>query len=217
MNLRWRIAQWGELRWWKAYLGNTGHTEYLQRKRVYWQRLLATIGISPPPGSRVLDAGCGPAGIFIALDHCRVDALDPLLDQYRQVFDFFRFENFPYTQFLTQPLETLPPSISYDYIFCLNAINHVDQLTEALHRLVAALSTEGMLVLSVDVHRRPFLKYLFRLFQADLLHPHQHDKADYEAMLTHEGLHVQTSMLLKKGWVFNYVVFVAKQSNSLIV
>lgn len=209
MNLRWQIAQWGELRWWRAYLGKTNHEAYLQRKRAYWQRVLATAGVSPPPGSVVLDAGCGPAGIFIALDQCRVDALDPLLPQYQRHFDFFDPERYPYARFLAQPLEALSEEKSYDYVFCLNVINHVDKLHEALHRLAAALAPGGTLVLSVDVHRRPWLKYVFRLFQADLLHPHQHDSADYEAMLAGEGLHIRSCFLLKKGRLFNYVMFVA--------
>ncbi len=210
MNLRWRLAQWGELRWWRAYLGKTGHGDYLARKRAYWQRVLADAGIHPPAGSSVLDAGCGPAGIFIALDDCRVDALDPLLDQYRQYFDFFKPARFPHVRFLSQPLETLDTAQKYDYVFCLNAINHVDKLSEALDRLCAALAPGGILVLSVDVHRYAMLKYIFRLFQADLLHPHQHDKADYAAMLAEKSLDIRSSRLLKKGRVFDYVLFVVK-------
>jgi len=181
---------------------------YLSRKAAYWRRVLDAADYRPAPGARVLDAGCGPAGVFMVLKEQRVDACDPLLPRYETSIPHFRKEDYPWVRFLEAPLEYLAPETPYESLFCLNAINHVADLTVALDRLVAALAPGGKLLLSVDAHRHDLLKRIFRILPGDILHPHQHDLAEYESMLKRRGLKVERRVLLKPGRIFDYWLLV---------
>ena len=152
-SLRWRVAQWLELRWWRSYLSGRSSEEYLADKRAYWERLLTQLGWEVQAGARVLDAGCGPAGIFIYLaDRQEVTAVDPLLDRYSglAVFDPARY---PAVRFRRSKLESYRAGRPFDRIYCLNAINHVSDWAAALDALTAAARPGTRMLLSSDVHR----------------------------------------------------------------
>ena len=205
-SIRWRIAQAAEHRWWRNYLSGKDVDDYLAWKRGYWHGFLKTLDLSADALDRpVLDAGCGPAGLFTILSG-DVTALDPLLDRYGAL-DVFDRSMHPDVRFVTGSLEDLNDKDRYATIACLNAINHVADLGEALDRLVAALAPGGRLLLSTDAHRHGWLKPLFRAVPADVLHPHQHDRADYRAMLEQRGLVIETEVVMKREAIFEYVVW----------
>ena len=164
MTFRWKIAQAAEIRWWQSYLKNKPTTDYAVWKTKYWQDLLAEIGLATAltEGSKILDAGCGPAGIFMIFKNHAVDALDPLLDDYATKLSHFKRENYPNVQFFSQPLESFSDKKAvYDTVFCLNAINHVADLQQAFDVLVDATKSGGTLVVSIDAHNYSFLKTIF--------------------------------------------------------
>lgn len=211
-TLLWQLAQSLEQRWWRRYLSKQPIEAYLARKTAYWQRVLVETGVRPRPGERVLDAGCGPAGIFIALAPHAVDALDPLLEVYRRDFPHLHAGRYPSVQFYPGPLENGAPNPPYDLVYCLNAINHVRDLDAALSALTAALTPGGRLLLSTDAHRFRSLQRLFRLLPGDALHPQQYTTADYLAKLGERGLEIVQCRVLKRGRVFDYVAFEEKKS-----
>ena len=61
---KWKLAQFLEIRWWRRYLSGKDEAAYREQKIDYWKRICAVLDIDVPPGSQVLEAGCGPAGIF---------------------------------------------------------------------------------------------------------------------------------------------------------
>lgn len=205
-NRRWKIAQAAEIRWWKHYLAKQPVSEYVGWKKGYWSSLLDTLGLSPKPNQRVLDAGCGPAGIFTALTHCQVEAVDPLLDQY-ETLDHFDRNNYPHVRWHAQPLESFKAVDVFDYVFCLNVINHVRDLELATEVLAKAAKSNGTIVISVDAHRHNWLKPIFKVIPGDILHPHQLDLADYEKLFTRHGLLVKDKVLYRKEFLFDYWVF----------
>lgn len=233
MKLRWNVAQAMEIRWWQRYLKNKAVTDYHVWKRAYWHQFLDEIGfpkneiikkikaqnIENQRGteggqfSLFLDAGCGPAGIFIIFDDedqsIRVDALDPLLNEYETKLPHFKKSNYPQTQFLAKPLEHLDAQEKYDFIFCINAINHVADLQKSFQQLVNAAKRGTTLVVSIDAHNFQPLKHLFRLIPGDILHPHQYDLHEYETMLANCGCRVEKSVLAKKEFIFNYYILIA--------
>jgi SAM-dependent methyltransferase len=228
MTFRWKIAQAAEIRWWQGYLKNKPTTDYAVWKTKYWQDLLTEIGLKAiytegssselktgknavyTEGSRILDAGCGPAGIFMIFKNQKVDALDPLLDEYEAKLPHFRRKNYPNVQFFSQPLESFSDKKSvYDTVFCLNAINHVADLQRAFDVLVDATKSGGTLVVSIDAHNYGFLKTIFQALPGDVLHPHQFDLAEYSAMLTSRGCRIERTILKKAEFIFNYYVLVA--------
>ncbi len=212
MTFRWKLAQAAEIRWWQGYLKNKPTIDYAVWKTKYWQNLLKEMDLagSITEGSKILDAGCGPAGIFMILKNHKVDALDPLLDEYEAKLPHFRRENYPNVQFFSQPLESFSDKKAvYDTVFCLNAINHVADLQRAFDVLVDATKAGGTLVVSIDAHNYSFLKTIFQALPGDILHPHQFDLAEYSNMLTSRGCRIERTLLKKAEFIFNYYVLVA--------
>ncbi|MCB0583238.1 MAG: methyltransferase domain-containing protein [Phaeodactylibacter sp.] len=210
MNLRWKAAQAAEIRWWRAYLRNKSPEAYLARKASYWRRVLREAQYEPDAGARVLDAGCGPAGIFLILEAQEVHAVDPLLGAYQADLPHFDPSRYPHVRFFPQPLEAFDPPEPYDAIFCLNAINHVANLNQSLDLLAGALKPGARLLLSVDVHKHAVLKKLFQWVPGDVLHPHQHSLEEYQQMLVKRGLELERAVRLKEGKVFDYFLMVMR-------
>ncbi|MCO6479538.1 MAG: methyltransferase domain-containing protein [Phaeodactylibacter sp.] len=208
MSIRWRAAQAAEIRWWRAYLRGKDPEEYLRRKAEYWRRVLQAAGYAPSPGALVLDAGCGPAGIFLILAEQQVHAVDPLLEAYRSGLPHFEPSRYPHVRFFNEPLENFQPPALYDAVFCLNAINHVAGLGRSFDVLAGALKPGGKLLLSVDAHNHLFLKKVFQFLPGDVLHPHQYGLEEYRSMVEARELRVERVVRLKSGFVFDYHLMV---------
>ena len=214
MNLRWKIAQFFEAWWWRNYLRGKTESEYLDWKRCYWKRFLDETGTWPGPEDRVLDAGCGPAGVFLMFPKNEVTAVDPLLEKYRKHLSYLQNGAFPNVHFIEMPLEKFDSEAAFDQIFCLNAINHVSDLDVCLQNLRQAMSDSGRLVLTVDAHNYLFFKKLFSLVPGDILHPHQLDLAGYTEKLKKSGFKICRTKLLKRDFLFSYHLIVAEAGNA---
>lgn len=206
-SLKWRLAQKLEINWWKRYLKTKSPEEYLAWKRNYWKDFLVKMDLKVAKNATVLDAGCGPAGIFIGFPKNPVTALDPLLDQYESL-PHFQPKEYPNVNFISEPLESAQIP-KFDYVFCLNAINHVSDLSASMDKIADAVTEGGTLILSIDAHNFQFLKHIFRLLPGDALHPHQYDLAEYEQMVTSRGFEIINSVLVKKEFIFDYWSLVA--------
>ncbi|MBC6993457.1 class I SAM-dependent methyltransferase [Neolewinella lacunae] len=210
-SLRWRVAQYLERRWWRRYLRAKPPEQYLAEKSAYWQRTLDELGWTVIPHRKVLDAGCGPAGIFITLHGTeRVTALDPLLLRYETDLSIFARSRYPETDFAVQTLEQPIPGGPFEAIYCFNAINHVANWALALDQLTAVAHTGTRLLLTSDVHRHPWLEPIFRLLPGDLLHPQQHGPAAYRAALQSRGWRVEKEQVLRREAIFDYTAWVAE-------
>lgn len=211
-NRRWQFAQKLEIQWWKRYLSEKNPAEYLVWKKEYWQNLLSEINLAHLSHSQlsILDAGCGPAGIFISLESNKVKAIDPLLDAYKEL-EHFQPQNYPNTLFQALALEAMEDVEMYDCIFCLNAINHVADIEICYDNLYRALKPGGILVVSIDAHNSSLLKKIFKAIPGDALHPHQFDLKEYEQFLTTRNLQITQTLLKDAGRIFNYYVQVAKK------
>ena len=212
-TLRWRTAQFFESLWWRNYLAKKDVTEYLRLKVLYWNKVLESIASSVKlnPNDKILDAGCGPAGIFIALKEHHVTAFDPLLDTYNQTLQHFKFEMYPAVKFKTDTLESFKSEDQFDVVFCMNAINHVSELDKAFLTLYQLTKPGGKIVVSIDAHNRKFFKQLFRLQPADILHPHQYDLEEYKEMLTSLNCEILLTSLIKEEFLFNHYILVAEK------
>jgi 2-polyprenyl-3-methyl-5-hydroxy-6-metoxy-1,4-benzoquinol methylase len=212
-GLRWKIAQGFEIRWWKGYLKKRDPAEYAVWKRAYWKEYLDKMAgfVSLKAGDRILDAGCGPSGIFVVLESHHPDALDPLVDEYEKVPHFKR-AMYPTVRFFTDTLEDFRPDAPYDTVFCMNAINHVDNLAKGYDALAAATKPGGTLVVTIDAHNHGFFKWLFRTIPGDILHPHQYDEPEYAAMLTKRGFTVVDTQVVEREFFFSRVMHIAKKN-----
>lgn len=210
MGWKWALAQKLEIRWWQGYLKHKNVANYLSDKKAYWQRVLQAVELRVPTGSKVLDAGCGPAGLFMILPDCQVVAVDPLLDRYQTDLVHFEAAAYPWTSFQNKTIEGLEDAAEFDFLFCLNVINHVDNIAHAMDALVKAAKPGATFVLSIDTHRSPLLKKVFQTIPGDVLHPHQYDLHDYQRMLEKRGCTVKRKQLLKPGLIFDYWILVTE-------
>ena len=210
MSLRWKIAQWFELKWWQRYFSGKDKVQYYEWKRQYWNNLLDKISDILPllDARRIADLGCGPAGIFTVFPDKEVVAVDPLLNDYADKLSFFDQKDFPHTTFVNQSLEDFNTGQTFDIVFCMNAINHVADIDKAYDKLIAATKDEGSVVVSIDAHNHPFFKHLFRLVPGDILHPHQYDLQEYNEFLTSRGCSIKKTVLIKKEFFFSHYVVV---------
>lgn len=208
---RWQIAQQAEIRWWRWYLRNKPDEDYRRQKKQYWLKLISTYGLEPSTDAYILDAGCGPAGIFMALPNHRIDAVDPLLPAYEKNLRVFDKSHYPNTRFIHNRLEDFKDEQGYDYIYCMNAINHVDNIALSLDNLARCLKPTGKMILTVDVHRHNWLKGIFKVLPGDILHPHQYDADEYRRLLEARNMRIHHTKVLKRSAIFDYRLFVASK------
>jgi 2-polyprenyl-3-methyl-5-hydroxy-6-metoxy-1,4-benzoquinol methylase len=211
-TLRWKMAQSAERKWWKNYLKHKNVAEYIAWKKKYWQGMLDACApfVDIKPADTILDAGCGPAGIFIHCTDNQVTAFDPLLDTYEADLPHFKKAFYPHATFVTAGIEQFASTEKYDYIFCLNAINHVQHIELGYDVLCKYLKPNGKLIISIDAHNHSFFKHLFRALPGDVLHPHQYDVAEYEQFLTSRNLRLLSSRLLKHEFFFDHYLQIAE-------
>lgn len=209
-SAKWRLAQFLEYKWWVRYLDKKSPEEYLTWKKNYWHELLAQLNIeeSSLEGLRILDAGCGPAGIFIILDKSSVTAIDPLIEKYGIGLSHFKAENYPNTRFINATIEQFHSHEPFDIIFSINAINHVSNMDKAMRMLAGNLKSGGRFLITTDLHRNSLVKGIFKAIPGDMLHPQQHEFKDYEELMTNAGLKITATTILKRESIFDYVAFV---------
>ena len=215
-TLRWRLAQYLEGRWWRRYLRAKSPDTYLAEKNEYWARTLRQLDWQPVAGRKVLDAGCGPAGLFIHLhDTESVTALDPLLANYEANLEIFSRRRYPDVTFHHQPLEqTLAGNPSFEAIYCFNAINHVEDWEVAMDRLAGYAGPGARMILTSDVHRHALLLPIFKLLPGDALHPQQHAAAAYRNALTGRGWKIDREVELRREFIFSYRAWVCTYAGS---
>lgn len=206
-SIKWKLAQFLEIRWWQLYQKNKSQT-YLQSKKAYWEKIVRAFDPYIQTGNfgTALDAGCGPSGMYMILNG-KVDAVDPLLDSYEQQIDFFTKDNYPDVHFHSLPFEIFEPDYLYQQIFCMNALNHFSDLEASIDKLFRLLAPGGYLLVGLDVHNKSWLPRLFRFLSFDMLHPHQFSAKKYIAKFEKAGFRLIQSTCDKKGIIFNYELF----------
>jgi hypothetical protein len=138
--------------------------------------------------------------------------VDPLLESYKNQLPYFNPLNFENVFFQSARVEDYTGVEQYDIVFSLNVINHVTDIKKATGTLYNSCKTGGKLVLSADAHNFTFLKTVFRFLHIDILHPHQFTLNEYKSLLENTGFEILGNKCLKKGFIFDYIVFVAKKS-----
>lgn len=215
-NWRWKCAQYVERIWWKNYLRKKEIGTYLNWKKNYWTNMLSEclpyLQLTAP--AEILDAGCGPAGIFMVLDGNKVQAFDPLLAYYEANLPHFSRARYPWVEFTASSLETFSPSTSFDVVFCMNAINHVNDIGLSFDRLVSFGHPGSYFVMTIDAHNYRLLKTIFTLLPGDILHPHQYLLGDYQRMFTSRDCRILLSKRIRHDLLFDHYLLIAQKKGA---
>lgn len=212
-NLRWKIAQWAERRWWRRYLKNKSVSDYLAWKKKYWQDFLEKIDINEEVvrSKSSIDLGSGPAGIFILFDN--TTAVDPLIDMYDRDLAHFSKSMYASNVFINSSIEDYSPKETHDTIFCINAINHVSDMEKGIAKLSTCANEHSKLIISIDAHNHNFLKKIFQLLPGDILHPHQYNLAEYQNKIETQGWKITNTLCMDEAFIFNYYVLTAVRNS----
>ncbi len=210
-SIKWKIAQTLELQWWKNYLAKKNPSAYNSWKSNYWLNFIknAEPYFELESMQHSLDAGCGPAGINMILPN-EVVAIDPLMDNYRELQHFVENKN-PRAVYFQDSIETFSPTKKFDLVCCLNVINHVKDIKTSMHHIFEWTKPGGWLLLSIDAHNYAVLKYLFRIIPGDVLHPYQMDLNEYKQLVEDVGYKLKGQELIKVERIFNYYLLIAQK------
>ena len=216
MNKKWRwaAAQFAERKWWQNYLKGKDVPAYLTWKKAYWNDLLKNCAqyFSIAPTDKILDAGCGPAGMFMVFPQNETVAFDPLINYYEEDLPHFKKQMYPAVHFVNAGLEDFSNQDKFEVIFCMNAINHVLDIEKSFENLVSYAKKNTHIVVTIDAHNHTFFKKLFRLLPGDILHPHQYDLNEYQQMLTRRGCTLLGTELLKHEFFFDHYLINKRKS-----
>jgi SAM-dependent methyltransferase len=100
----------------------------------------------------VIDIGCGPRG---SLEWATMAAervgLDPLADQYLKLGASKHA-----MKYVTAPSENIPfPDGYFDIVTCLNALDHVDKISETIAEIKRVTRKGGFFLVSVEIDHLP--------------------------------------------------------------
>lgn len=212
MRLRWRLAQFFEIIWWRFYLRGKDKQDYLHKKKIYWHQLLQQCEDVFRIGEQntILDMGCGPSGMYIIFPQNDITAVDPLLDKYEADLPLFSKVDYPNVAFIQSPIEQFVPAKKFDYVFCMNAINHVSNIAKGFEVLASCGAEKGKIIVTIDAHNNTFMKAIFRIGPGDVLHPHQYDLQEYTGFLEQVGYKVIKTICQSRGFVFSHYILIAE-------
>lgn len=203
MSIKWSLAQFLEVRWWKNYQRSL-NDDYIESKKEYWKKILSSSEMTIPHNKAILDVGCGPSGIYTILEKNKVDCVDSLIEKYEESIHFFSTKQYPNYSFHCVPFEDFEIKKEYDVVFCLNAINHFRDINSSVQKLYQSLKVGGELLVGIDGHRHTLLKKVFRTIHMDLLHPVQMSLGEYEELFQKQGFETIKTVEYTSGNIFNY-------------
>ena len=120
------------------------------RRRLEWGRHLASLNLTLDEfaDQAVLDVGCGPSGIACYVEARRRVGLDPLAEVYEQ----WNGDLGDQIELVAAQAEIMPfPDDSFDTVFCINSLDHVQNANTVLTEIARVLQPGGRLVLHVDL------------------------------------------------------------------
>ncbi len=153
-------------------------------------------------GKTGADVGCGPYGILFGILHSgerfttppRLIGVDPLMDLYQRI-GLLRPQ--PGLELHKARGETIPlPDGSCDYVFCINALDHVenpDAVAAELHRITRA---GGVCGVSLHTVTRPFAPVRRYIRNVDKNHPHHLTLDDVRRFLARHFQRVELSRIV---------------------
>jgi len=132
----------------------------LERIRRFYVPLVETYAEKLSDTSSILDIGCGPVCAARFLEHGEHVYLDPLLDDFRRAYPGKLAKG----KHLAVAAEDIPmPDASFDFILCIDALDHVMNPEMVLHEMERLLKPGGTLILGLPVFPALFVRFRYML------------------------------------------------------
>ena len=133
-------------------------------------------------GKVLADVGCGPHGIISGLEFHnaprgtlprRMYGIDPLMDTYKAYKEYGVLKEGDVIRLITAKGENIPlPDASCDYVFCTNAVDHVEQPGQVIEEAWRICKAGGAFCMSMHVVNPAWTWLRPILFLVDKNHPH---------------------------------------------
>jgi SAM-dependent methyltransferase len=149
--------------------------EWLRVRRHTWSSLIDLLKNEIPldDSKRILDVGCGPTSIFLALRSGEKYAIDPNLERLLALHPFIMdVEEYKDVNFIPKPIEEIASDKKFDLIFMINVLDHIGVVNSVMDKIGELLSPSGTIVVIVDCYADRVVKNILNFFDVDLPHPH---------------------------------------------
>ena len=151
----WEDSQNNELEFWQRQF-KVGNNEQDERN-IYYQNVMEGVcsvikdflDFQVLDNKVLLDVGSGPEGILHELKAKEKYAIDPLMDEYKKMGYKISDNNVIPIQGSAEELSDY--NDKFDIIFCLNALDHMYDIAQAVRSMYSALVDKGFLVLLTDL------------------------------------------------------------------
>lgn len=168
----------------RAYQVQKDPASIVETSVAYWRRILALLPpdeVAVGAATRVLDAGCGPAGILLAVAAGERVGFDPLMNFYLERFPHLR--DLP-MRWIEARAEEFRDDSPFDVVFCVNMLDHTEDPAASAANLARQVAPGGRLVLLLNVHLTRFFRGYFERFHRfiDPPHPHHFHRDDVPAL-----------------------------------
>lgn len=102
----------------------------------------------------ILDIGCGPRGSLEWADMARLRiGLDPLVNEYYKLDGGTLYHKMHYVRGYSEDMPF--PDETFDFVFSINSLDHVDDLDETISEIKRVLKIGGTCAIIVDANHRP--------------------------------------------------------------
>lgn len=154
------------------------------RAAAFAQKTVERFGYRPDAfaGKVLADIGCGPHGIISGLELSaresgslpqRMYGIDPLMDTYRTYTEHGVLRESEVIRLITAKGENVPlPDESCDYVFCTNAVDHVEEPERVIKEAGRICKSGGVFCMAVHVVNPVWAWSRPILFLVDKNHPH---------------------------------------------
>ena len=103
---------------------------------------------------RILDIGCGPRGSLEWADMASLRiGLDPLVNDYYKLNGGTLFHKMHYVKGYSEDMPF--PNETFDFVFSINSLDHVDNLDETISEIKRVLKIGGICGIIVDANHKP--------------------------------------------------------------
>lgn len=151
---QWRNSQRNEAWFWQTQKAQ-GNPEQ-RHKNVYYKGILedgCTISrdffAQDFTDSSILDIGSGPMGILHTIESSQKVAVDSLMDTYRALE--YKVDEHDVMSLCMDGEHLFFKHIQFDYVLCLNALDHMKDPGKAIENISNYLKNKGQLLLIVDL------------------------------------------------------------------
>lgn len=163
------------------------HIHFKQYSLMYINR-----SISDLENKVVIEIGCGPAGIIPYLDNTTAIGMDPLIDEYKKMWDLSNDR----VKYIGSEIETFKTNIQAHVVICWNVLDHVSDIELATKRVSDMLKPDGELWFMMNLEATSSSWNVVK-GSADSAHPYKVNAVNISKLMKKCGFYWKEKVLIR--------------------